>query len=108
MEGLGGRRRFASLRPLPVLCLQKARVALAFLAARAQCWLLFSLVPTGTPQSFSAQQPDPGMCWYLGLLLPRGRSLHLLNFISAASLSSPVWGHTTTPSAVTLPHHPDY
>ena len=63
------------------------RIPLAFLAARAHCWLMINLLSSRTSRSLSAEllsnRSAPSLYWCMGLLLPRCRTLHLplLNFI---------------------------
>jgi len=69
---------------------------LAFLAARAHCWLTVNFSSTRTPRSLSTEllssRSAPSLYWCMGLFLPRCRTLHLplFNFISflSAQLSS--------------------
>ncbi|PKU44632.1 hypothetical protein llap_5068 [Limosa lapponica baueri] len=44
---------------LTTLFLTQARMLLVFLATWAHCWLMFSLLLTNTPRSFSARQLQP-------------------------------------------------
>ena len=57
------------------------RILLAFLAARAHCWLMVNLSSTRTPRSLSAEllssRSTPRLYWWMGLFLPRCRTLHL-------------------------------
>lgn len=59
---------------------------LAFLVARAHCWLMFNLVATRTPKSFSVNLlpswVSPNMYRCMGFFLPRCRTLFFssLNF----------------------------
>ena len=90
------------------------RMPLAFLAARAHCWLMVNLSSTSTPRSLSTEllssRSTPSLYWCMGLFLPRCRTLHLplLNFIrflsaQLSSLSRSHWmaaqaaGVSTTP-----------
>jgi len=63
------------------------RIPLAFWAASAHCWLVFSFSSTRTPMSFSAgllsRSSSPGLNTYLGLTRPKCKILHfaLLNRI---------------------------
>lgn len=44
-----------------------------------RCWLLVNLLPSRSAVAFSAElcrQQVPSPSWYMGLLLPRGRTLH--------------------------------
>lgn len=60
---------------LTVLCPMQPRITSGFLAERAHCWLMFSLLATSIPKPFSPKLlPSclcPSLCWYLGLSLPR-------------------------------------
>ena len=67
-------------------------IPLAFLAARAHCWLMVNLSSTRTPRSLSAEllsgRSTPSLYWCMGLFLPRCRTLHLpllnlIRFLSA-------------------------
>ena len=72
------------------------RMPLAFLAARAHCWLMVNLLSTRTPRSLSTEllssRSTPSLYWCMGLFLPRCRTLNfpLLNLIRflSAQLSS--------------------
>ena len=73
------------------------RMPLAFLAARAHCWLMVNLSSTSTPRSFSAEllssRSAPSLYWCIGLFLPRCRTLcllllNLIRFLSAQLFSS--------------------
>ena len=72
------------------------RMPLAFLTARAHCWLINNLSSTRTPKSLSTEllssRSAPSLYWCMRLFLPRCRTLHLpfLNFIRflSAQLSS--------------------
>ena len=63
------------------------RIPLAFLAARAHCWLMVNLSSTSTPRSLSAEllssSSTPSLYWCMRLFLPRCRTLRLplLNLI---------------------------
>ena len=50
---VGGRRN--SLDLLATLLLMHPRIPLAFLAARAHCWLMVKLLSTSTPRSLSTE-----------------------------------------------------
>ena len=78
------------------------RMPLAFLAARAHCWLIVNLSSTRTPRFLSAEllssRSIPSLYWCMGLFLPRCRTLHLpllnlIRFLSAqlSSLSRCHW-----------------
>lgn len=63
------------------------RIPFAFLVARAHCFLVLNMVPTRTHRSFSRKLLSgwlaPIMHWFLGLFLPRCRTLHFLfNFMT--------------------------
>ena len=90
------------------------RIPLAFLAARAHCWLMVNLSSTRTPRSHSTEllsrRSTPSLYWCMGLFLPSCRTLHLpllnlIRFLSAqlSSLSRSRWmaaqpaGVSTTP-----------
>lgn len=90
---------------LPVLLLVQPRMLLAFLAARADCWLMFSLLSTKIPRSFStALLPSclvPSLYYCQGLFLPICRASHLslLNFprfllAHSSSLFRSLWNAT--------------
>lgn len=84
------RWRITSINFLAILCIVQPRLLLAFLSVRACCWLMFNLVFTRTPTSFSARLHcscvAPNTCWCLGLFLPRYRTLHfLLNIMRCLS-----------------------
>jgi len=49
------RRRITSLNPLAMFCLMQSRIPFAFFVARARCWLMFILVSTRIPRSFSVK-----------------------------------------------------
>ena len=76
-----------SLILLATLLLMHPRIPLAFLAARAHCWLMVNLSSTRTPRSLSAEllssRSTPSLYWCMRLFLPRRRTLHLalLNLI---------------------------
>ncbi|KAK4810782.1 hypothetical protein QYF61_008754, partial [Mycteria americana] len=95
------RGRITSLDLLAILCLMQPRIPLA-LAARAHCWLMFNLVSTRTPRSFSARLLSswvaPSIYWCLGLFLPKCRTWHFpwlncMRFLSAhfSSLLRSLW-----------------
>ena len=110
------------------------RMLLAFLATRAQCWLMIILLSTRTLRSLFptllSNRSVPILYWYLGLLLPRCKILYLpwfyfIKFLPAqlSSLSRSCWmaaqpsGVSATPPSfvssinlltVTLFPHPSY
>ena len=57
------------------------RIPLAFLAARAHCWLMVNLLSTRTPRSLSAEllysRSTPSLYWCMGLFLPMCRTLQI-------------------------------
>jgi len=64
--------RITSFDLLAKLCLMQLRIPLAYLAARAWCWLMFNLVSTRTTRLFSAELvPDE---WLLHVLVSGGCS----------------------------------
>ena len=93
------------------------RMPLAFLAARAHCWLMVNLSSTSSPRSLCTEllssRSAPSLYWCMGLFFPRCRTLHLpllnlIRFLSAqlSSLSSSHWmaaqpsGVSTTPPSL--------
>jgi len=76
----------------PSSLLIQPRIQLPFFVASAHGWLLFNLVSTETPRSFSAK-PDflpvfSSIYGFLGLFLPRRRTLHFSLWISTKFPSS--------------------
>jgi len=78
-----------------MLFLKHARVLLPLFATRAHCSLMFNLVSTRSPGSFTAKLLSswsaPSMRWCMGLFLPRRRTLHfsLWNLEDASQPISP-------------------
>ena len=96
------------------LLLMHPRIPLAFLAARAHCWLMVNLSSTRTPRSLSAEllssRSTPSLYWCMGLFLPRCRTVHLpllnlIRFLSAqlSSLSRSRWLAAQPASVSTTP-----
>lgn len=80
---------------LTILSLMQPGILLAFLVARAHCWLMFILVSTRTPRSFFEELLSicvtHSMYWCLELFIPRCRTLHLCSLRSwdSCQLTSP-------------------
>ncbi|XP_066851872.1 lethal(3)malignant brain tumor-like protein 2 isoform X4 [Anser cygnoides] len=110
------RGRITSLYLLATCFLMQLGILLVYFAPRVHCWLMFNLVSTRTPGSFLAKvlllstRSASGVCWCLGLFLPRGRTLHfpVLNFTGFSSahfssLSRSLWMAAQPPGVSAAP-----
>lgn len=102
LTGAEQSRKITAFHLLPaIVLLIHPRMLLAFIAARIQGWLIFSLPSAKTPSAFSAEQLPtqlvPSWCYCLGLFHPCFRAWHLsllklmLNLILAGQISTACW-----------------